>query len=286
MPRRRNGNVQSRRWCFTVNNYSNQEEKELQGLVADGSATYVVYGREVGQSGTPHLQGYIELPRKKRLNGVRRLPGLSRAHVEVSRGTQHEAVNYCKKDGNVYEEGAAMDDLGGSRARIAAVKKDVEAGRTELDLYERHFATMLQYGRGIRRYMQLLKPERRWKTIVIVIFGGTGVGKTRFVHEQAGDRELYCWNGNEKFFCGYTGQELVLFDDYQGEVPFRKFLRLTDRYPMSVEIKGGHVAWLPKKIYITSNVHPDLWYNNVDIAPLQRRIDVLIDADAWPVDLW
>ena len=63
---------------------------------------YLVYGREIGESLTPHLQGTIAFECNKRLSGVRKL--VPRAHWEPTRRLQ-ESVAYCKKDGNVYESG-------------------------------------------------------------------------------------------------------------------------------------------------------------------------------------
>ena len=56
------------------------------------------------------------------------------------------------------------------------------------------------------------------------------------------------------------------------------FLRLTDRYPMRVPIKGGFVDWVPVRIWITANYGPDILYNR-DPAVL-RRIDEIYEFRA------
>ena len=40
---------QSKNWCFTVNNYSVLDDQTLQ----DMPYKYLIYGREVGDEGTP-----------------------------------------------------------------------------------------------------------------------------------------------------------------------------------------------------------------------------------------
>jgi hypothetical protein len=81
--------------------------------------------------------------------------------------------------------------------------------------------------------------------------------------------------GNE-WFDGYEGQKLVLFDDFdKGQISFRLLLRLLDRYPMQVPIKGGFVEWCPRVIYITSNLGPARWYPSEDYMVLHRRLDVV-----------
>jgi hypothetical protein len=42
--------------CFTLNNWTDQQYQSLMGL----DVSYIVFGKEVGESGTPHLQGYCE----------------------------------------------------------------------------------------------------------------------------------------------------------------------------------------------------------------------------------
>ena len=90
----------SRNWCFTLNNYTAEDEARLASL----SCKYIVYGREVGESGTPHLQGYVEFNKGRKFEKVKSLLGDS-VHLEMRRGTSKEASDYCKKDGNFFRTG-------------------------------------------------------------------------------------------------------------------------------------------------------------------------------------
>lgn len=99
--------VKSNRVCFTLNNY---EESEIDALcnwldyLAE-KVLYAIIGQEIGESGTPHLQGFISLchTHLKAKDGIIRWwkaqPGLGRAHLEASRGTDFENEIYCSKDG-------------------------------------------------------------------------------------------------------------------------------------------------------------------------------------------
>lgn len=92
--------MQSRHWCFTINNWTAEHDDALRAL--GSTATYLVYGYETGQQGTPHIQGYVVFPVRKRFSAAKAaLPG--NPHVEVRRGTPKQAADYCKKDG-VYQE--------------------------------------------------------------------------------------------------------------------------------------------------------------------------------------
>lgn len=90
----------AKRWVFTLNNYTPQDEARLQAL----QPTYLVYGREVGESGTPHLQGFVIWETALRFNACKTQIGAT-AHLEVAKGTSPQAADYAKKDGDIYEYG-------------------------------------------------------------------------------------------------------------------------------------------------------------------------------------
>lgn len=95
------------RWVFTLNNYTDDDLSRLAGLGGDldrSGLSYLVYGREVGESGTPHLQGYLILTSRRHLAGVRNLIS-DRGHFAISRGTPAQASDYCKKGGDYFEFG-------------------------------------------------------------------------------------------------------------------------------------------------------------------------------------
>jgi len=77
-------------WMFTINN----------PLPADSPLSwpgvkYLVYQKEKGENGTPHLQGYVQFELQKQLVGVKKLN--ARAHWEKRMGTHEDAVKYCTK---------------------------------------------------------------------------------------------------------------------------------------------------------------------------------------------
>lgn len=93
-------NMQTRHWIFTLNNWTQEDDDALKALGPE--VTYLVYGYETSETGTPHLQGYVVFPRVKRFNEARSLlPGTP--HLEAKRGSPAQAAEYCKKDG-VFQE--------------------------------------------------------------------------------------------------------------------------------------------------------------------------------------
>jgi len=73
-----------------------------------------------------------------------------------------------------------------------------------------------------------------------------------------------------------------VIDEFYGWMPLDFILRLFDRYPLLVPVKGAHAQFVSKKILVTSNKHPIDWYRNIDqvhIPALMRRIEVVYHYD-------
>lgn len=62
----------SKHWCFTINNSAAPEE--VFELIGGWPTTYVVYNHEVGENGTPHIQGYAEFSKPMRFSSLKSLP--------------------------------------------------------------------------------------------------------------------------------------------------------------------------------------------------------------------
>ena len=114
---------------------------------------------------------------------------------------------------------------------------------------------------------------------VLVFVGPTGTGKTERAWTMAPD--AYPWspgmasNGGA-WFDGYSGETDMIFDEFRGQMDWGFFLALTDKYPVFLPIKGGHVRSRLKRIIITSPLEPEQWYPELAqgdrIDQLHRRI--------------
>ena len=91
-----NSKIRSRKWVFTLNNYSNLEYSNLTQITH--TFTHYIIGKEVGEGGTPHLQCYIEFKNARNFNAIKKL--IPRAHIEKAKGSAKDNYNYCSKDGD------------------------------------------------------------------------------------------------------------------------------------------------------------------------------------------
>lgn len=260
-------------YCITLNNYLQADVLHFASLIEHPRVSYIVFGKE-GANNTPHLQTYIEFNNRTTLDQAKAIVS-DRAHFEKRRGTAQEAADYCKKEGDYQEFGEISQDRSGHRTDLEDLKKDLADGKSLKEISDEHFGSYMRYRRSIQSYMQLHETPRQFVTKVHVFWGATGTGKTKAVYEKASYQDIYTHPGGP-WFDGYMGQEIALFDDFGGsEFKLTYLLKLLDRYPMKVPIKGNFVEWKPKHIYITSNKKPDDWYPNAypeHQAALARRI--------------
>lgn len=139
-------------WCFTVNNPSDDDRQRLIRLDGDRSIEYLVFGNEIGESGTPHLQGFIAFVARVRLTQLKQVVG-TRGHFEVAKFPE-KAAEYCKKDGDFIEFGVLTLSKG-KRSDIDAFKDDVKAGvLTVKELRESHSVVFAKYSQFCTQYIQ------------------------------------------------------------------------------------------------------------------------------------
>lgn len=267
----------ARNWCWTINNYTDEDVAKLVSIGEERtSVVYICYGKEVGEQGTPHLQGYVSFDKRRTLSYCRNLLS-DRAHYEIARGSPSENREYCSKEGDFAEFGELPSGRG-RRTDLAGALTDIKAGRSKREIVESHTHVYAKYPRFISEVSLLFGGRRDWKPAVIVYWGETGTGKTKRAFEEASS-DAYMHPGGG-WFDGYDGEEAVVFDDYGGsEFKLTYLLKLLDRYPMRVPVKGSFVSWIPKKIWITSNYSPKEWYPNAKdehVKALFRRFDRVV----------
>ena len=95
--------LQRARWTFTLNNYALHFAYKSHLIKTEFHVFRAVCGYEVGESGRPHLQGYLELQRTLRRAHVLKI--LPNAHWEGARESSLVNYTYCVKGGHFYKLG-------------------------------------------------------------------------------------------------------------------------------------------------------------------------------------
>lgn len=257
-------------WTFTINNPSPSDESRLEGL----SFSYLIYGRETGALGTPHLQGYVQWAKKKSFKQVQEMLPHG-AHIEKARGSPDSNRVYCSKDGDYVEVGSMA--FPGQRSDLDEIRQRIVKGESMCSIAEDSFASWCVYRRAFQEYAALLHPPRfRPNLRVFLIVGNTGTGKTGVPHVKYDGHIFKVPSSDLKWFDGYANERVALIDDYSGGAPRDFLLQLLDIYKMQVPIKGGFVPWNPDIIVITTNSHVCSWGYDYYEA-IERRIDTTLE---------
>ncbi len=241
----------------------------------------MVFGRETGENGTKHLQGYIYWKNARTLAATRKCVS-ERAHFEVSKGNAEQNKIYCsKEDPEPFEKGTMPQQ--GTRNDIKEVLEIIRGGGTMRSVLD--IARTAPCLRVAEYALKYLEPGRSWKPEVEWFWGPTGSGKTKTAQEEMGEDPAPYWVYDGKWWCGYDGHENVIWDEFRADqIKFTRLLRLLDRYPIAVETKGGQRQLKFKKIIITCCKHPRDVYDKGDeeVAQLLRRIDKVRHFVVWP----
>jgi len=127
-----------------------------------------------------------------------------------------------------------------------------------------------------------LKPEPMTREIFVYV-GPTGTGKSHRAWTEA-TFDAFPKDPRTKFWDGYQGQEHVVIDEFRGAIDISHMLRWLDKYPVIIEVKGSSAVLKAKKIWITSNLDPTLWYPDIDqqtLAALVRRLQIVTMVDPY-----
>jgi len=156
---------------FTANNYTPAGLAALTAVnvgarvTRETRLTYMVFQQEISESGTPHLQGYLQIEKTISIDSVtnflNKILG-THARTDKARGTNEEARDYCLDEekraanttpveiGEITAHGGIQGK--GRRNDLNAVKEAIESGMTVSDLHSNFFQEYAMYGRFLTQY--------------------------------------------------------------------------------------------------------------------------------------
>lgn len=243
-------------FCFT--DYDVSFERYEWWL--NGDWKFVVFQKEkCPKTGREHYQGFCSLKTRMGFKKLKELVG-KKLHMEPPWSSVKKAIAYCRKEDSRIDGpwDAGEEPEQGKRTDLDNCCDMIKKKRSWKEIAEEHPGTFVRCHRGLKEFKRVVLDEKRsWVMEVNVYHGSAGTGKTRKAYEQ---HPLLYSKPDGMWFDGYDGQEAVLFDDFTGDIPLGQMLKLLDRYPMQVPVKGSFVEWVPKVIYITSNLSPEEWY--------------------------
>lgn len=274
-------NSRATRWCFTVNNWSPPDEVLIKAM----DTVFLIYGKETGESGTPHLQGYCTFKQPQRLLAMKKRHPT--AHWEVAKGNSAHNITYCSKDGDVFERGTRPADAlrtagkatgQANRQRFADALAAARKGDFDAippDLYARYRHT---WHMESKEHMPM--PKDLDHLPGIWIHGPAGHGKSRLARHLFPHAYKKLQN---KWWDGYRSHPAVILDDFDFKDLSHHLKIWADRYAFTAEIKGGALNIRPDWFIITSNYSPDHFFNldPLLLDAINRRFTVVHLASPW-----
>lgn len=287
--------LRRRHWMVT---YYPDSEEECMGLdgatmahiiedthnrVASTKLVYMVWQIEkCPGTGKLHLQGYMEFEKNVFRRYVQRFFRQGyKLHTEARYGTREDCIKYCTKEetrvkgpweyGNRNHAAERAENMG-RRTDIQKIHEAINGGYTMDDLMREFPADLIRMCNGVKTAMSVVRKrdaplDRDIK--VVVIFGGTGTGKTSGVLHGLYERHkikpytvdstMLSTSGTTIWWDGYENEDHVLWDEYHNWIPTGDLLRYMDRYTMQIQKKGGSTVAYYKRLYITTNLPPWEW---------------------------
>ena len=289
-----------RSYVGTKNNYCDEDILHLEKFY-DKCCSFLVYGKEVGETGTPHLQIYFEMEDAKSMKAVIKNLGFN-LWLGYRRGTPSQAAGYCRKGTekpeHSYEEfldtpsptweGQMYGHISQQGARNDLVKVAdmiIQEQRPIREVALEFPGSFIRYHKGmIALRNHVLQPRSLEQAPeVIVLWGPTGTGKTRDAYTKYWkDEPHYVWRpSNGNWWDGYDGEKKVILDEFRGQMDWSDILGLLDRNEYRAPVKGSFVQIQADKFVITSPKPPHSWYNSVcddhdKYQQLVRRITTVV----------
>lgn len=278
----------SKHYSFTLNNYNDDQLALIRSAVdRDNAITYLCFGFEVGENGTPHLQGYLQLSSRRALNPIKRMLGISEIHLEASRGSSEDNIAYCSKEGPIEEYGDCARL--GRRGRAedtdwSRLMDDIRNGMPDHEIAITHPREFIRYHSGIDRAIRIFNRRTftlpsnynlRWsyefdQEKSIHLWGAPGIGKTIYA-QMLLPNALFVSHLDQLRTYNNRLYEGIIFDDMAfNHLPREGQIHLVDmEQERAIHVRYG-VAIIPagtKRIFVSN--FPDIF---IDDEAIMRRI--------------
>lgn len=191
--------VKSNRVCFTLNNYTEEEVSEIQGWLTSVPVKYAIVAKEVGASGTPHLQGFVHLQaaflkaKEGTVTKWKSFPGFQRSHLESAKGTDEDSRIYCNKDGNVITEIGSAEPLEDVWSQIARATSESQVREIDPEIYVKYhhqIATIVEKNKvpDISEFIKPLERLREWQEDALVKLNAQNDRNILFIIDEEGGK--------------------------------------------------------------------------------------------------
>lgn len=275
----------SKYWMWTLHKEVEGPNKDLARVWSPArtfenppeNLRFVVCQLEMGeQTNKTHYQGFLITHNSIRMNQVKTY--LQAPWVNVfpkPADAVEDIIKYCMKE-ETRVEGAEPFILGeppkasnkGKRNDLLNVHDAIINNKSLYEIANSNPLSFLRYTNNIRSVHSMFLGQRAQTVLrdisVEVLIGPPGVGKTQYACLKNGLENCYILNtsaGQTVWWDNYLGQKCIILDDFYGTgLNWHMFLRILDKYPLQLQIKGSTTWAQFTKVIITSNRDWYQWY--------------------------
>jgi len=297
-------NSQSRKWALVVNNplEIGLNHGEITEILMKFFPDYFCMADEKATTGTFHTHIFIYSHSPIRFNTLKnRLPT---AHIEKAFGTVKENRDYISKsgkwadsekaetviEGSFFEYGELPTEQGENNPRMSKLLESIRDGKRTAEIID-DTPTFAFRIRDIDMIRQTLLSEKytveNRDLSVTYIFGKTGAGKTRSIFQAHNPRDIFrvtnYRTGRGVSFDGYHGQDVLVFEEFNSQIPISEMLNYIDVYPLMLPARYNDKVACYTTVYITSNLpldkqYPDIqWGTPETWRAFMRRIHKVVE---------
>ena len=268
-------NSQSLKWSLVINNplEAGLDHTAISEKLHLFSPDYYCMADEIATTGTYQTHVFFYAPSPSRFSTVKKRFPI--AHIEKAYGSVQENRSYLRKDGRwadtdkaetsvpgTFEEwGEAPPERAEKHPEMFRLVQNIRDGMTTTEIIDDNPAMAFRV-RDIDLLRQTLTAEKyaveNRPLEVSYLYGASGAGKTRSIYEAHDPRSIYRVTNYRAAkgisFDGYHGQEVLVFEEFSGQVPIEDMLNYLDIYPLSLPARYNDKTACYTTVYITSNL--------------------------------
>ena len=279
-------NKAHRKYLLTFNNPQdhNYGHERIKAILEEfPSCVYWCMRDEVGgETQTYHTHLYVAFKNAVEFLTLQR--HFYGARIDPAKGTHQQNRDYVRKEGkwldsekaetgvpDTFEEfGELPPEEEKRKKQSEAVLTMLQEGASNAEIIRAYPSEMNHLPR-IEQARQALLEERysveNRMLEVEYIWGKAGAGKTSYVLNQHGAKNVYRVTNYRHPFDGYRGQPVILFDEFRDSIPYSEMLSYLDIYPIQLPCRYTDKWACYTKAYICSNVPLERQYLDIQNDP-------------------
>lgn len=290
----------SRKYQLTINNpidkgYTHDKIKavfdDFKGLV------YYCMCDEIGEQGTYHTHIFFICRNAVMFDTVKsRFYG---AHIEKVLGSNEENYNYIRKIGEKYQDKVETNlsdtfeeygTLPPDRASNSSIDEEiyqlVKEGKSNfeiLEIFPKAYTRIDKINKTREIINSQIFEEKLRFVQVSYIWGKAGCGKTSYVMNKYGLKNVYRVTNYKNPFDGYKGQKVIVFEEFRSSIDIKDMLSYLDIYPLDLPCRYQDKIAQYDTVYIITNIPLEKQYietqkfENETWQAFRRRIDEVIE---------